>query len=141
MKRKMTSAIKRRLLIFGSLSIAIILIAIITINNYLSNYFDLKSKHKLLEEQLMLLKENEDELKIELQKLKDPEYIARYARENYLYSKDGEYIIKIDKKQTSETSLEEDDTYYGYLWVLAPIGLYLYIKRRNNKHKKKDLDN
>ena len=28
-------------------------------------------------------------------KLQDPEYVAKYAREKYLYSKDGELIIKI----------------------------------------------
>ena len=27
--------------------------------------------------------------------LEDPEYVARYAREKYLYSKDGELIIRI----------------------------------------------
>lgn len=75
----MTSAIKRRLMIFGSLSVFIILLTIIALNNYFTNYFDLRSKHKILQEQLLLLKENEDNLKIELQKLKDPEYIARYA--------------------------------------------------------------
>lgn len=141
MKRRMTSAIKRRLLIFGSLSVFIILLAIINVNNYFSNYFDLKSKHKILQEQLLLLKESEDNLKIELQKLKNPEYIARYARENYLYSKDGEYIIKIEKTNPTESSKKEDDTYYGYLWVLAPIGGFIYLKRRSNKHKEKDLDN
>jgi cell division protein DivIC len=137
----MTSAIKRRLLIFGSASIFIILMAIITINNYFINYFDLRSKHKILQEQLLLLKENEDDLKIELQKLKDPEYIARYARENYLYSKDGEYIIKIERTKTTESTTKEEDNYYGYLWFLAPVGAYLYIKRRRYKNKKKDLDN
>ena len=31
-------------------------------------------------------------------KLQDPDYIARYAREKYFYSKDGEYIIKIPEE-------------------------------------------
>ena len=34
--------------------------------------------------------------KSEIQRLQDEEYIARYAREKYLYSKNGELIIKID---------------------------------------------
>lgn len=38
----------------------------------------------------------EESLKDEINKLKDPEYMARYAREKYLYSKDDEIIIKIE---------------------------------------------
>ena len=30
--------------------------------------------------------------------MQDPEYIARYLREKYLYSKDGEDIIRIPEK-------------------------------------------
>ena len=41
------------------------------------------------------LKEKEDELKVDASKLQDPDYIARYAREKYSYSKDGEIILRI----------------------------------------------
>ena len=40
--------------------------------------------------------EQEDILNDEINKLKDPEYLAKYAREKYLYSKDDEIIIKIE---------------------------------------------
>lgn len=40
--------------------------------------------------------EEEDKLNDEINKLKDPEYLAKYAREKYLYSKDDEIIIKIE---------------------------------------------
>ena len=39
----------------------------------------------------------EEELKEEINKLQDPEYMARYAREKYLYSKKNEIIIKIEE--------------------------------------------
>ena len=40
---------------------------------------------------------NEEEvLKEKINKLQDPEYMAKYAREKYLYSKDDEIVIKID---------------------------------------------
>lgn len=39
----------------------------------------------------------EEELKSEINKLQDPEYVARYAREKYLYSKKDEIIIKIEE--------------------------------------------
>jgi cell division protein FtsB len=35
-------------------------------------------------------------LKEEINRLQDPEYMAKYAREKYLYSKNGEIIIKIE---------------------------------------------
>ena len=39
--------------------------------------------------------DKEEELKATVTKLQDPDYVARYAREKYLYSKDGEIIIRI----------------------------------------------
>ncbi len=56
-----------------------------------------KEKDELSEE-LSVLKEKETELSTDVLKLQDPEYIARYLREKYLYSKDGEYIIRIPKE-------------------------------------------
>ena len=38
----------------------------------------------------------EEKLNDEISKLNDPEYLAKYAREKYLYSKKDEIIIKID---------------------------------------------
>ena len=40
--------------------------------------------------------EDEEDLKDEINRLQDPEYMARYAREKYLYSKKDEIIIKIE---------------------------------------------
>ncbi len=39
----------------------------------------------------------EENLKSEISRLQDPEYMAKYAREKYLYSKNGEIIIKIEE--------------------------------------------
>lgn len=41
--------------------------------------------------------DEEEKLKDEINKLQDPEYMARYAREKYLYSADDEIIIKIEE--------------------------------------------
>lgn len=41
-----------------------------------------------------LLKE-EESLTSEVTKLHDPDYVARYAREKYMYSLPGEFIIKL----------------------------------------------
>ena len=45
------------------------------------------------------LMEEEKQLKSDVNKLQDPDYVARYAREKYLYTKDGELIIKIPKSE------------------------------------------
>jgi len=41
------------------------------------------------------LLEEEETLSSDIIKLQDPDYIARFAREKYLYSKNGEIIIRI----------------------------------------------
>ena len=51
----------------------------------LNNYYD-----ELLAE--------EESLNSEVTKLHDPEYVARYAREKYMYSLPGEFIIKMPSK-------------------------------------------
>ena len=45
------------------------------------------------------LMEQEKQLKSDVNKLQDPDYVARYAREKYLYTKDGELIIKMPKSE------------------------------------------
>ena len=88
----------RRFLFFGIGSIIIILVTVFTIGKYWVEIFDKYREKKQLEEELSYLKEKEDELKLDADKLQDPDYVARYAREKYLYSKDGEFIIKIPEK-------------------------------------------
>ena len=43
-------------------------------------------------------KEKEEELKVDANKLQNPDYVARYAREKYLYSKEGEFILQIPEE-------------------------------------------
>ena len=55
----------------------------------------MKEQKKELEDRINSLKEEEKILESDIQKLEDPSYVARYAREKYLYSKDGEIIIRL----------------------------------------------
>lgn len=48
-----------------------------------------------LENKYTDLLEEEETLSSDILKLQDPNYIARFAREKYLYSKNGEIIIRI----------------------------------------------
>ena len=68
---------------------------------------DMSVKHvvftkKTLSEKLVTLKDEEDKLNSDIKKLKDPEYVARYAREKYMYSKDGELIIRLPDDDTDK---------------------------------------
>lgn len=56
-----------------------------------ANYQDKKE----LENKYTDLLEEEETLSSDIIKLQDPDYIARFAREKYLYSKTGEIIIRI----------------------------------------------
>ena len=49
-----------------------------------------------LENKLLSLKDEKQVLESDILKLKDPDYIAKYVREKYFYSKDGEVILRID---------------------------------------------
>ncbi len=137
-KRKVTKKSKRRLAIFGTLSIVMIVYAIFTTIYYGANLFKVKNEKKSLETQLKDLQNDEENLRIEIQKLKDPEYVARYARENYLYSKDGEYIIKLDSnEETKEPEKVEDNNYiyYAIVGVCVIVILVIIIPKKRKPAK------
>ena len=63
-------------------------------NDWVDIYHNITTKHSL-EEKYDQLVDTQDELNDEVNKLQDPEYVAKYAREKYLYTKDGEIIIDV----------------------------------------------
>ena len=93
-KRKAKKSVKR-LLFLGLASIAIIIGTTYTIGKYWVEIYGKYQEKKKLKNKLVALKEKEDELQVDADKLQDPDYLARYAREKYSYSKDGEIILRI----------------------------------------------
>ena len=57
--------------------------------------YEKQKEKKEFAQTLEKLKNKEEELNNTVTKLSNPDYVARYAREKYLYSKDGEIIIRI----------------------------------------------
>ena len=53
-----------------------------------------REKERLDNVYTSLLKD-ETNLEDDVKKLQDPEYVAKYAREKYLYTKEGEYVIDL----------------------------------------------
>lgn len=86
---------RKRILILGFLCVSFCTFFLITLANYWMDIINLYKEKKTLDNELVTLKEKEGILKKDVEKLQDPDYVARYARERYLYSKDGEYIIRI----------------------------------------------
>lgn len=97
-KKKNTKKKKRRFLLLGISSIFIIFVMTFTIGKYWIEIFEKYQEKKALDKELTELREKEEELKVDANKLQNPDYIARYAREKYLYSKDGELILQIPEE-------------------------------------------
>lgn len=133
-KRKVVKAAKRRLVFFGTLSIAIIVYFFVTLATYTIRIVELNQEKKELTAQMVTLKDDEENLKLEIQKLQDPDYIARFARENYLYSKDGEYIIKIEdkkeKKQEKDDVIEIKEEYIAIGGIALFLLLVLWLRHK-----------
>ncbi|MDD4035827.1 MAG: septum formation initiator family protein [Bacilli bacterium] len=93
--KKLTFKDKRRVMLLGPLAL---LIMFLILFNFTNNWYQIYIKNnnkQFLKEQLLTLEEEEYELNKQVQRLQDPEYVARYAREKFLYSRDGEILIKI----------------------------------------------
>ena len=86
---------KRRYVLLTIFSIGIIAFTTYTIGNYWVQIYDKYKENKKLDNELKTLKKKEAALKADVNKMQDADYIARYAREKYLYSKDGEFILNI----------------------------------------------
>ena len=95
--RKKKKKLKTKSLI---LFVALIFLSafVLSTYNYVVDIYKMTKEKKELKEELKELKEKEKELKLDASKLQDSDYIARYAREKYFYSKEGEYIIKIPEE-------------------------------------------
>ena len=96
--RKKNSKRTHRTIFLGFISIFIIVAMSFTIGRYWVDIINKYKEKKDLELELASLKEKEAQLRVDANKLQDPNYIARYAREKYYYSKDGEFIIKIPEE-------------------------------------------
>lgn len=133
-KKKISKASKRRLLLFGTISLVVIVYFFSILFSYAYNIYSLKQEEKKLQLELADLEHDEKLLKINIEKLKDPDYIAKYAREYFQYSKDGEIILKIDSLNDKLTE-EQDDFEYDIILkigcgILFVIMLYVFIKNR-----------
>ena len=96
---------------------------------YLVSKKNYESEKIVLQDKLNNLKDIETDLNSEINKLKDDDYLARYAREEYLYSKKGEYVIRIEEKKEEKkgTTSTANKFSYKYLYMIIPVFIILLI--------------
>lgn len=84
-----------RLFLFGSASIAIIVYFFVMVVGLAINIMKKYDEKEDCSTELTKLRKKEEELQLDVIKLQDPEYIGRYLREKFYYTKNNEYVIKI----------------------------------------------
>lgn len=94
-KKKYSAKTKSRMLIIFMFFSVIIFTLGYTFLTNLKEISDLNNEMKDLEQEHSLLLDEEATIEADIKRLQDPEYIARYVREKYMYSKDGEIILRI----------------------------------------------
>ena len=97
-KRKKVKKKAKRIATFGVLSIILVITIFLTLFSVILDIVDKYQEKNQLNAELIALQEKEKELETDVKKLEDPEYLARYAREKYFYSKDGELILRIPEE-------------------------------------------
>ena len=106
MSKKNKKLAKRRLIVFGSLSIVAIIWFFSTLITYTMNIKNLKN---------------------EIEKLKDPEYLARYARSEYSYSKsEGEYVIRINEDEDNVVQITKEKNSFSK-YIIGGSGIILLL--------------
>lgn len=94
-KKRKIRKFRTRMILFVPLCLSLIVILGVTIGKYWVEIYSKYQENSKLSKELILLKEKELELKIDVEKLQDPEYLERYAREKYLFTKEGEIVLKL----------------------------------------------
>ena len=137
--RKVTKSTKRRLRVFGVLSLVCILNFLVTVGYEIYQVYSLKQEQTNLKEEYKDLKKEAKELEIEIEELYNPEYLAKYAREKYSYSKDGEYIIKIkeSEKEIEKVDKELNSKYIGIGISIFVLIIFIFILKKVIKNCKK----
>lgn len=126
MKKKIPKASKKRLIVFGTASLAIIVYFIFLLGFYIYEIYHLQQEKEELSNQYTELKSDEKELRNEIEKLQDSDYIARYARETYSYSKNGEYILKLKDKEQEKKENNSFELNIDYNYIIYGGGILLF---------------
>ena len=87
---------KKRLIFISLLIVSLLVVLVGSVSKDWTKIMENKKNINLLTSQYEKLLDEEAKLKSEVTKLQDSSYVARYAKEKYLYSSYGETIIRMD---------------------------------------------
>ena len=97
--KKKKAKMKYRLCLFIPVCAVILITVFASVGGYWMQIAEKYQEKQQLEAEIIALKEKEEELKVDVERLEDPDYVARYAREKYMYSKEGEIILRLPESE------------------------------------------
>lgn len=100
MKKKITKKVKRRLFLQTFCLFFLIGAFIFSVFSDWTKILQNKRKINNLNTKYTTILEEEEALNSEITNLQDPDYVARYAREKYMYSLPDEVIIRIPESDS-----------------------------------------
>lgn len=95
MKKRITKKTKRRLTFLSGIILLLVGVIISSVFKDMCQVLKNKNELAILTDKYNTLLHEEESLQSEIKKLQDSEYVARYAREKFLYSLPNEVIIKL----------------------------------------------
>ena len=103
-KNKKVNKAKRRM---KWLSVILIVLIVLVIHSVFNDWTQIFENRRLKGE--LTNKYDSLVLESEVVKLQDPDYMARYAREKFGYTKDGELILRVENKDKSSSSSDSTE--------------------------------
>lgn len=93
---KKTKKEKKRLFVISTIIILLMISLVHSVAQDWTKILENKGKIEKYSKEYNELLSSEEKLISEVTRLQDDDYIARYAKEKYMYSADGETIIRMD---------------------------------------------
>lgn len=94
-KKRYSAKTKGRMLVIFMIFGVIICTLVYTLVTNIKKIRVIDKDIKNLDEEILTLKDDGERLEADIKRHQDPEYRAKYVREKYLYSRDGELILRI----------------------------------------------
>lgn len=98
-KNKRKKGLIKRLTVFSFLVIAGVYMVVSTLSSQTTVIEDKRKEKMALDQKLADVKDKKQELKSEVHKLNDVDYIGEIARKEYFFSKPGEIIFKLPSNE------------------------------------------
>lgn len=132
---KVSIQARRRIFVSSPICLFFVFLLVVTFCFYIVEYHNVLKEKEIKEEEYIKLQDESEYLKKEIIKLNNPDYLAKFAREHYSYSKEGEIILQIEEEeQKEEVKIVNNSKEYNVPLIMSIIiiGLiliiYLFIK-------------